>query len=91
MDQDLFEEVQARMHEPVFREKASERMWKIEGLFAEAKRNHNLSRAKYRGTSKVQIQVYLSAIVQNLKRLLFPLYCWLVACWSLPARTNEQA
>jgi transposase len=90
MDQDLFEEVQARMHEPVFREKASERMWKIEGLFAEAKRNHNLSRAKYRGTSKVQIQVYLSAIVQNLKRLLFPLYCWLVACWSRPPRTIAQ-
>jgi hypothetical protein len=27
----------------------------------------------------VQIQAYLCAIVQNLKRLLFPLYCWLLA------------
>jgi predicted phosphoadenosine phosphosulfate sulfurtransferase len=79
IDQDLFEEVQESMREPAFRQRASERMWKIEGLFAEAKRNHNLSRAKYRGTSKVQIQAYLSAIVQNLKRLLFPLYCWLFA------------
>jgi hypothetical protein len=37
LDQDLFEEVQARMREPTFGEKLSERMWKMEGLFAEAK------------------------------------------------------
>ena len=54
-------------------------MWKCEGLFAESKQNHCLARAKYRGRPKVQIQAYLCAIVQNLKRLLFPLYCWLVA------------
>ena len=44
-------------------------MWKIEGLFAEAKQNHGLSRARYRGRSKVQIQADLSATAQNLKRL----------------------
>ena len=43
-------------------------MWKSEGLFAEAKQNHNLSRAKYRGRPKVQIQALLSAIAQNVKR-----------------------
>jgi transposase len=80
MDQDLFEEVQARMRDPIFGEKMSERMWKIEGLFAEAKQNHNLSRAKYRGRKKVQIQAYLSAIAQNLKRLVALFYCWLAAC-----------
>ena len=69
----------AHMQETTFRERASERMWKCEGLFAEAKQLHGLSRAKYRGRSKVQIQAYLYAIVQNLKRLLFPLYCWLLA------------
>ena len=57
-------------------------MWKSEGLFAEAKQNHGLSRAKYRGRAKVQIQAYLSAIVQNLKRLVFLLLYWLVAGWS---------
>jgi transposase len=82
LDQDLFEEVQARMRDPIFGEKMSERMWKIEGLFAEAKQNHNLSRAKYRGRSKVQIQVYLSAIAQNLKRLVALFYYWLIACRS---------
>lgn len=57
------------MRDPVFRERVSERMWKMEGLFAEAKQNHNLSRAKYRGRVKVQIQAYFSAMAQNLKRL----------------------
>ena len=79
LDQDLFEEVQAKMRDPTFRRKRTERMWKSEGLFAEAKQNHCLSRAKYRGRSKVQIQAYFSAMVQNLKRLLFPFYCWLIA------------
>ena len=46
LDQDLFEEVQARMEEPEFGRKLSERMWKAEGLFAEAKQNHGLTRAK---------------------------------------------
>src|SRR4029077_13465454 len=79
LDQDLFEEVLTSMQETTFLERASERMWKCEGLFAEAKQNHCLARAKYRGRPKVQIQAYLCAIVQNLKRLLFPLYCWLLA------------
>jgi hypothetical protein len=82
-DQDLFDDVRAQMNEPEFGDRASERMWKSEGLFAEAKVNHCLARARYRGRAKVQIQAYLSAIVQNLKRLLFPLYCWLIACrWT---------
>jgi|SRR6185295_3058812 len=67
------------MRDPVLNKRASERMWKIEGLFAEAKQNHCLSRAKYRGRSKVQIQAYLSAVAQSLKRLLFLLYQWLAA------------
>ena len=53
-------------------------MWKSEGLFAEAKQNHGLARARYRGRSKVQIQAYLSAMAQNLKRLVFLFCLWLV-------------
>ena len=64
------------------RTRRSERMWKMEGLFAEAKQNHGLSRARYRGRSKVQIQAYLSAIVQNLKRLVAALSFWLTI-WRL--------
>ena len=91
LDQDLFEEVLAEMQQPTFINRASERMWKCEGLFAEAKRNHNLSRAKYRGTSKVQIQAFFSAMVQNLKRLLFPLYCWLIARCTRQTRDAAYA
>jgi hypothetical protein len=98
VDQDVFDEVQHRMNEPEFRQKISERMWKMEGLFAEAKQNHCLARAKYRGRPKVQIQAYLIAIVQNLKRLLFPVYCWLLACRGsystttrLPCHQTNQA
>jgi transposase len=78
LDQDLFEEVQARMRDPTFRQKLSERMWKMEGLFAEAKQNHGLNRARYRGQSKVQIQAYLTATAQNLKRLVAVVCVWLI-------------
>lgn len=72
LDQDLFEEVLVRQQEPDFKQRRLERMWKIEGLFAEAKKNHGLSRARYRARVKTQIQAYLSAMAQNLKRLAFP-------------------
>ena len=52
---------------------------------------YSLSRAKYRGRPKVQIQAYLSAIVQNLKRLLFPIYCWVFACWTRRKRDAQHA
>ena len=87
LDQDLFEEMQTRMRDPVFGEKMSERMWKSEGLFAEAKQNHGLTRARYRGRSKVQIQAYLSATVQNLKRLVKALLGWLLV-WLSHRRSN---
>jgi hypothetical protein len=81
LDQDLFEEVQTKMRDPTFKQIRKERMWKSEGLFAEAKQNHNLSRAKYRGRPKVQIQALLSAIAQNVKRLVALFYCWLLSHW----------
>lgn len=96
-DQDLFDEVQARMRDPTFGQKMSERMWKCEGLFAEAKQNLGLARAGYRGRQEVQIQAYLSATAQNLKRLVFLFHYWLVARWSprrgkaTPSRSRSLA
>lgn len=52
-----------------FKKVRGERQWKMEGVFAEAKDNHGLSRARYRGRAKMQIQAYMIATVQNLKRL----------------------
>ncbi len=49
-----------------FQEARREKMWKIEGIFAEAKTYHGMGRARYRGRSKVQIQMYMSVGVQNL-------------------------
>jgi IS5 family transposase len=42
---------------------------RIEHLFGEAKESHGLGRARYRGLDKVNEQVTLTAIAQNLKRL----------------------
>lgn len=68
--QEEFEKARETMKTNQFQEKMIERKWSIEGIFAEAKNNHCMSRARYRGKSKVQIQVYMVSIVQNLKRLM---------------------
>lgn len=49
----------------IFQITRGERQWKMEGIFAEAKDNHCLDRARYRGRAKVQIQAYMIAVVQN--------------------------
>ena len=45
-------------------------MWKLEGLMSEIKLRHNMSRAKYRGINKIQIQSYMAAYVINVKRII---------------------
>ncbi len=40
-----------------------------EHIFAEAKQYHGMGRARYRGLDPLQEQLYLTASVQNLKRL----------------------
>jgi hypothetical protein len=54
----------------IFQLTRGERQWKMEGIFAEAKANHGLDRARYRGRAKVQIQAYMIAVVQNIKRMM---------------------
>ncbi len=43
--------------------------WRVEGAHGEAKTQHGLRRAARRGLVNVSIQVYLTAVVMNLKRL----------------------
>lgn len=62
-------------------------MWKSEALYAEGKQNHGLSRTRYRGRAKVQIQAYLNAIAQNLKRLVEAVLRWL-RIWLLNRRSS---
>jgi transposase len=66
---EMFTITAKKQEEPGFKKKLWERMWKMEGIFAEAKNFHGLRRARYRGRAKVQIQVYMISTVQNLKRL----------------------
>ena len=75
--QDEVDLIRKRQTTAYFKSKLRERQWKIEGLFGEAKQNHGLRRARYRGRQKVQIQAYLIATVQNLKRLATSLKFWL--------------
>ncbi len=67
--QDEVEAVRRRQLTVTFRRRLVERKWKIEGLFGEAKQNHCLRRARYRGLSKVQIQFFMTAIALNCKRV----------------------
>jgi transposase len=52
-----------------FREKYERHKWRVEGIHGEAKTQHGLRRAVRRGMVNVSIQVYLTAMVMNLKRL----------------------
>jgi transposase len=67
--QKLFNQVLWREQKSLFKQKLHHRMWSMEGLFAEGKNFHTLDRARYRGRAKLQIQAYMIASVQNLKRL----------------------
>lgn len=51
------------------RDKYKRHKWRVEGSHGEAKTLHGLRRAVRRGLANVSIQVYLTAMVMNLKRL----------------------
>lgn len=73
-----------------FRRVKGERQWKMEGVFAEAKDNHGLERARYRGRAKMQIQAYMIAVVQNLKRYMGHKPAVAVAIQQFSARVAEN-
>jgi len=68
LHQDEIEAVRRRQNTKTFVRRLIERKWKIEGIFGEAKVNHALRRARYRGLPKVQIQFFMIAIALNCKR-----------------------
>jgi transposase len=67
--QAIFEHIQQQMATHAFIQQQHERFWKMEGIISEAKHRQGLGRAKYRGLVNTQIQAYLSACAQNIKRL----------------------
>lgn len=66
---ELFDLVKENMQKELFQDNLVERMWKMEGIISEAKNQHCLNRAKYRGLMKTQIQAYMVASALNMKRL----------------------
>ncbi|ACP21087.1 transposase [Candidatus Amoebophilus asiaticus 5a2] len=72
--QELFDKTFEAMQESALIGKLKERMWKIEGIFAEAKQLHGLGKARYRRLERVQIQAYMVAVVQNIKRIIKQLF-----------------
>ena len=56
--------------DPQERRKASGKRRRIEAKFAEAKRHHQMTRARYRGRWRVAIQVFMTFIVMNTKRMI---------------------
>lgn len=67
-DQSLIEEAKARIENPVGKELIRQRKTRIEGIFALGKELHGLRRTRLMGIWKVQIQLWLTATVINLKR-----------------------
>jgi IS5 family transposase len=69
LHQSHIDRIRRRQSTRHFKSKLTERAWKVEGLFGEAKDNHCLRRTKYRGLANAQIQFYLTVLSQNLKRV----------------------
>ena len=55
--------------DPEQKKKALEKRKRIEAKFGEAKKHHRMVRAKYRGKWRVAVQVFMTFIVMNLKRM----------------------
>ncbi len=56
--------------DPEERKKALEKRKRIETKFGEAKKHHQMATARYRGRWRVTIQVFMTFIVMNLKRMI---------------------
>ena len=69
-ESDLDMRMDTRQETKAFISKMIVRKWTIEGLFAEAKQFHGLRRARYRGLQKVSIQALMTAMAQNIKRII---------------------
>ena len=67
-DQQLVEEAKARLSSSAGGELLKQRKTRVEGVFALGKELHGLRRTRFMGRWKVQIQLWLTAAVINIKR-----------------------
>ena len=82
------DKVRTRQETRAFISKMILRKWMIEGLFAEVKQFHGLRRARYRGLKKAAIQALMTAMAQNIKRIVKQLLdiCWLLRRYLHPRK-----
>jgi len=66
--QDLIEAARERVASPLGRRRLRERQVRVEGTFGLAKELHGLRRTRFKGTARVQIQLWMTAAVMNIKR-----------------------
>ena len=83
-DQRLIEEAKARIENPFGKELIRQRKTRIEGIFALGKELHGLRRTRLMGRWKVQIQLWLTVTVINLKRAIKALANWPQGTGSAP-------
>jgi transposase len=69
-DQDLVDQAKERLSSREGQELLKQRKARAEGVFALAKEWHGLRRTRFRGRRKVQIQLWLTAAVMNIKKAL---------------------
>jgi transposase len=67
--QDYIDNQINKKNSPEWKAMLCKRKTLLEGSFGDAKNNHGLRRAKYRGRDKVQEQSFMTAVVQNIKKL----------------------
>jgi transposase len=67
-EQQLVEEAKARLSSSAGEELLKQRKTRVEGVFALGKELHGLRRTRFMGRWKVQIQLWLTAAVINIKR-----------------------
>jgi len=88
-DQRLIEEAKARIENPLGRELIRQRKTRIEGIFALGKELHGLRRTRLMGRWKVQIQLWMTAAVMNLKRAIKALTARLEG--EIPLQSNNSS
>lgn len=68
LSQELIEAAQVRTASPHGRRRLQERQVAVEGAFALAKELHGLRRTRFKGSRRVQIQLWMTAAAMNIKR-----------------------
>jgi IS5 family transposase len=74
--QDLIDAASQRTASPLGRRRLKERQIYVEGTFGLAKELHGLRRTRFRGTARVQLQLWMTGAAMNIKRAVLRITGW---------------